>query len=71
MAILMFKVRTDARNVYFYGNYPLSTIMVEYQEPVKKYAGETFTLEQIDNALAQGWITQEEYNQTIAYRPVV
>jgi hypothetical protein len=72
MAVLMFKVRTDARNIYLYGNYGFLAITnAEYIERIKKYAAETFTKEQIDNALLQGWITQQEYGETIAYLAVI
>jgi hypothetical protein len=57
-----------AKAIYIDGTKRFSDIRSEYVEPVKQYAAANYTLAQIDNALAQGWITQDEYNQTIAYR---
>lgn len=62
-------VRAYARDIYLFGNRSFSNIPTEYHEPVKQYAAQTYTLAQIDNALAQGWITQQEYDDTIAKRP--
>jgi hypothetical protein len=54
-------------------------IPVEYHEPVKQYAAANYTLypyaysypnnrtEQLDIALANGWINQQEYDDTVAY----
>jgi len=69
-AILNFRTSTYARNIYLYGNTTFSAIPTEYVEPVKQYAAVTFSITQIDNALTQGWITQQEYDDTIAYIPV-
>ncbi|MED4922889.1 XkdX family protein [Anoxybacillus geothermalis] len=68
MAVYTFLVRAYARDIYLYGNRRFSDILPEYVEPVKQYAAQTFTQEQIDNALAQGWITQTEYEETMAYK---
>ena len=68
MAVYTFLVRAYARNIYLYGNRRFSDILPEYVEPVKQYAAQTFTQEQIDYALAQGWITQQEYDETMAYK---
>lgn len=71
MAVLNFRTSTYARNIYLYGTTTFAAIPTEYIEPVKQYAGEAFTKGQLDNALAQGWINQQEYDETIAYIPVV
>lgn len=72
MAVLMFKVRTDARNIYLYGTNRLVNCNAEYVEPIKKYAGETFSVAEIDKALEQGWITTEEHADTMNYtNPIV
>ena len=65
--ILAFRTSTYARNIYLYGNTTLDAIPAEYYIPVEQYAAATFTRTQIDNALAQGWITQAQYDETIAY----
>jgi len=70
MAILSFRVSTYARNVYLYGNTRLSDISTspdDYRTATMKYGAINFSRLQIDNALAQGWITQEEYDETIGY----
>ncbi|MED1948999.1 hypothetical protein [Brevibacillus centrosporus] len=55
----------------------MDTIPAEYHEPVKQHAATNFTVEpyaradnrtrQIDLALTNGWITQDERDQTVAY----
>lgn len=80
--ILAFRVSTYARNIYLYGTTSFGTIPAEYVAPVKQYAatgtvngvqyptGFTgYTVEQINNALAQGYITHQEYDETIACIP--
>lgn len=67
MTIYSFRTSTYARNIYLYGTTTFDSIPVEYHEPVKQYAAANYSLSQIDNALAQGWITETEYNETLAY----
>jgi hypothetical protein len=67
MAVNNLLVKAYAINIYRYGNRTFSTIPAEYHEPVKQYAATNFTLEEIDNALAKGYITQQEYDETLAY----
>ena len=67
MAVNTLLVKAYAINIYRYGNRTFSTIPAEYHEPVKQYAATYFTLEEIDNALAKGYITQQEYDETLAY----
>lgn len=74
MAVYSFRTGVYARNIYLYGNERFTArdgfngIAEEYHEPVKQYAAKNFTLIETDNALFQTWITQEEYDGTIAYR---
>jgi hypothetical protein len=70
MAINNLLVRSYATNIYIYGNRTFATIPAEYHESVKKHAAITFTLSQIDNAFANGWITEPEHNETLAYAPI-
>lgn len=80
MAVLNFRVSTYARNIYLYGTTSFISIPEEYVASMKQYAatglvngtqypsGFTgYTREQIDNALAQEYITQQEYEDTITY----
>lgn len=73
MAVLSFKVGTYARQIYLAGTQRFTArdgytgIPFEYHEPVMKYAVANFYLFDIDNALSKGWISQEEYEQTLSY----
>lgn len=67
MAINNLLVKAYATNIYKYGNRTFSTIPVEYVEHVKEYAGTNFTLQEIDNALAKEYITEQEYTDTLAF----
>jgi hypothetical protein len=67
MTTYPFRTSTYARNIYMLGTASFATISQDYVEPVKEYAALHYTLVQIDNALAQGWITQQEYLDTLAY----
>lgn len=57
-----------AKAIYLDGTRQFSTIRPEYVEPTKQYGAANYTIEQIDNALAQEYITQIEYDETLAYR---
>jgi hypothetical protein len=57
-----------AQAIYLDGTKKFSEIRPEYVEAVKQYAATNYTQAQLDNALAQGYITQTEYNETIAYK---
>jgi hypothetical protein len=67
MPIYTWRVSSLARDIYLYGNRNFSQVPVDYVEPIKQYAAKTFSVAQIDNALANAWITQQEYADTIAY----
>jgi len=56
--------------VFVYGTRKFETVVADYHEPVKKYAAETYTLEQIDNALVKGYITESEHTDTMKYTKV-
>lgn len=74
--VYSFRVGPYARDIYLYGKQRFtardgySGIPEEYHEPVKKYAAKNFYLDQLDNALAQTWTTQQEYDETLAYRTI-
>lgn len=67
MAVNNLLVKAYAVNIYRYGNRTFESIPVEYHQPVKQYAAINFTLAEIDNALAKGYITEQEYTDTLAY----
>jgi hypothetical protein len=70
MAVNSLLVRSYTTNIYIYGNRSFATIPAEYHEPVKQHAVSTYTLAQIDNAFAMGWITETEYSETLAYASI-
>lgn len=55
--------------IYLYGTRTFQTINQAYIVEVKQYAANTFTTDQIANARVRGWITQQEYDETIALKP--
>jgi hypothetical protein len=70
MAAIPMLTRQYALCVYKYGTRQFSTVVAEYHEPVKQYAAENYTLEIIDYALLKGFITEQEYVDTMSYVPV-
>jgi hypothetical protein len=60
-------VRMYAWAIYIDGTRTFTGTTASYHEEIKQYAALTFTTAQLDNALAKGWITQQEYDETIAY----
>lgn len=74
MTVYSFRTRTFARNIYLYGTERLTArdgyngVPTEYYIPVEQSAAATFKPSQIQNALTQGWINQQEYDETMAYR---
>jgi len=68
MPIYSWMVSTYARDIYIFGNRTFAQIPEPYVEPVKEYAAKTYRQDQIDNALDKGWITQQEYDDTMAYK---
>ena len=68
MPIYSWMVSTYARDIYIFGNRDFSQIPEGYVEPVKQYAATSFRQDQIDNALEKGWISEGEYDDTMAYK---
>lgn len=68
MPIYPWLVSTYARDIYIFGNRTFAQIPSPYVEPVKEYAANTYRDDQLQNALEKGWITQQEYDETVAYR---
>lgn len=55
------------RAIFQYGTHKFENIRSEYVEPVKQRACVLYDKKQIDKALAQGWITEKEHADTLAY----
>jgi hypothetical protein len=72
MTVYPFRVSNYARNIYIYGVQRLTArdgftgVPAEYYGPVEQYAANNYSMIQIDNALSQTWINQQEYDETIA-----
>ena len=67
MALYQNLVIAYARAIYLDGTKKFSEIRPEYVDAVKQYAAANYTQMQLDNALAQGFISQTEYDETLAY----
>lgn len=67
MAVNNLLTKQYAVCVFVHGTRKFETVVADYHEPVKQYAADNYTLEQIDNALVKGYVTETEYQQTIAY----
>jgi hypothetical protein len=68
MPIYQSLVIAYAKAIYIDGTKRFADIRPEYVDPVKQYAASSYSLAQIDNALAQTYISQAEYDDTIALR---
>ncbi|MBT2680060.1 hypothetical protein J7E38_13680 [Bacillus sp. ISL-35] len=68
MAIYSFRTGTYARNIYLYGNTSFDSIPAEYHEPVKQYAAQNFSVDQIETARNNLWISEIEYTDTMTYK---
>lgn len=53
--------------VYVHGTRKFETVVSDYHDPVMQYAADNYTFEQIDGALVKGYITESEYQSTIAF----
>lgn len=73
-SVLPFRTTTYAKAIYVYGTNRLTArdgyvgIAEGYYAPVQQYAAMNFTQDQIDLALAYGWINQQEYDETMAIK---
>lgn len=76
MAIYTFLTSSYAMGVYRFGNKSLHAgatvpmIPVEYYIPIETFAANTWDMLSHNNALANGWINQLEYDETIALIPL-
>jgi hypothetical protein len=67
MAIYASLTRAYAQAIYLDGTKKFSDIRSEYVEPVKQYAAANYTSTQITAARDNTWITEQEYQDTLAY----
>lgn len=76
MANLPFRTVTYAKAIYVYNTNRLTKrdgypgVAAGYYEDVEKYAALNYTQDQLDLALASGWLTQQEYDETMAYKVI-
>ncbi|WP_313469784.1 hypothetical protein [Lysinibacillus sp.] len=68
MATNTILTKAYAVNIFKYGNRSFSTIPTDYHDPVKTHAATTFSLGEIDNALVENYISQEEYDTTLSIK---
>ncbi|WP_103110288.1 hypothetical protein [Brevibacillus reuszeri] len=54
--------------IFRHGTKTFPDIFANYVEPVKEYAAAEYDMATLDRALASGWITQEEYDATVALK---
>jgi len=66
--IYPWRVSSYAMDIYLFGNRTFAQIPEPYVDPVKQYAAATFRDDQIENALNKGYISQEEFDDTMAYK---
>lgn len=72
-AILPFRTQMYALAIYIQGITRFTArdgfqgIPEAYHEAVKEFAATTYDIEYIDTALTNGYINQQEYDDTIAY----
>jgi len=71
--VLPFRTSSYAAQVFLSGTNRLTTrdgyngVPADYYIPVEQYAASHYILDDINNALSQGWINQTEYDETVAY----
>jgi len=76
-SIIFIRTRTYANAIYLYGTNRLTArtengvtytgVASGYYTPVEQYAATNFSKYQIDMALSSGYLTQQEYDETMAY----
>jgi len=70
MAVYSFRIGPYARSIYSYGTATFADIPTEYIQPVKEYAAKTFSQYEMDLAIGNGFITQQQYDETILLKPL-
>lgn len=69
--IYSFRANTYTRNIYYFGTERLDNIPSEYYAAVEQRASDIYTVEQLQAALNNGWITQTQYDETVALKTTV
>lgn len=70
MAILNGLVVAYAKAIYLDGTKTFPQIRIEYVEPVKLHASINYSDVQIAEAWDSGYITQQEYDETVALKVI-
>jgi hypothetical protein len=71
MAVNTLLVRSYATNVYLVGKNTLDNIQAtrpEYVQPVMQYCADNYYIDDVDNALSNGWITSQQHADTLALK---
>lgn len=71
MAISALLVKSYTTNVYLTGGTTLASIELarpDYVAPVMQRAADTYYIEDIDYSLERGWISVQEYEDTLALK---
>jgi hypothetical protein len=73
--ILPFRTSTYALSIYRFGTNRLTArdgctgVADGYYTPIEQYAATNFYRAEFDIALDNGWINEQEYNETLAFIP--
>lgn len=60
-----------AVNIITYGNRNFSTIPADYVQPVKEYIAQNFTDIQIDKAIENGYITEQDFTDIMTIKSAI
>lgn len=60
-----------AKAIYKDGTKRFPEIRAEYVEPTKQHASSVYSDTDILNALDRQWITEQEFDETMAYKTIV
>lgn len=71
MAIYASLTAAYSKAIYTDGTKKFADIKPEYIEPVKQFAAANYPDTHIMNALDKGYITQQEFDETMAYKTTV
>ena len=76
LSIVVLRTKVYAQAIFLNGTNRLTSreengvtypgVALGYYTPVEQYAATNYTLPQIENAFIQGWISQQEHDETIA-----
>jgi len=68
------RVGTYSRMIYLDGTRTFEVVALDsplYDQAIKEYAATNFSYNQIDTAIAQGYINQTQYDETIALKLLI